>query len=161
MNKVINSLWKKIHLPAALVLLWLLVASCGTTPADEQVKRPLVSGVKLLTAELSPVDEIYETTGTIRSGRESLVAGRTMGVVTSVLVSEGDLVSAGQLLLTIDNRDAAQRLQAAQMAVEAAKQNMLLQETTWRRYKNLFDEKLFRARKWTGRNSEKCRPCRI
>ena len=141
MNKVINSLWKKIHLPAALVLLWLFVASCSTTPTDEQVKRPLVSGVKLLTAELSPVDEIYETTGTIRSGRESLVAGRTMGVVTSVLVSEGDLVSAGQLLLTIDNRDAAQRLQAAQMAVEAAKQNMLLQETTWRRYKNLFDEK--------------------
>jgi RND family efflux transporter MFP subunit len=89
----------------------------------------------------SAADEIYETTGTVKSDRTSMVASRTMGVVTSLQVQEGDAVRAGQPLLTIDDRDAAQRLKAANMALEAAGQNKELAEATWRRYKNLYDEK--------------------
>jgi RND family efflux transporter MFP subunit len=101
----------------------------------------VVEGVEVLAIEPAEIDEVYETTGNIRSERESLVAGRVMGVITSVLVREGDMVKAGQLLVTIDDRDAARRLHAAQMTLESAKQNMLLQEATWLRYKNLFEEK--------------------
>ena len=141
MKKVNHRLRRIFCLASRLTLLWLLIVSCSTNPADQQVERPVVEGVEVLAIEPAEIDEVYETTGNIRSERESLVAGRVMGVVTSVLVREGDMVKAGQLLVTIDDRDAARRLHAAQMTLESAKQNMLLQEATWLRYKNLFEEK--------------------
>jgi len=104
------------------------------------VERPQISGVKVEPVAISTVDDIYEVTGTVRSNQTSLVASRVMGVVTSVNVKEGDFVQKGQLLLTIDDRDAAQRLQAANMSAEAAKQSQSLAEKTWQRYKKLYDE---------------------
>lgn len=126
---------------AALVLFSGLIAACKGKTQEETVKRPAVDGVTVTAITSSIVDEIYETTGTVRSDRISQVASRAMGVVISLLVQEGDIVKTGQLLLTLDDRDAAQRLQAATMALESAKQNKMLMETTWQRYKNLYDEK--------------------
>jgi RND family efflux transporter MFP subunit len=123
-----------------LLFLVLLIA-CKDKKHEETVQRPAVDYVQIITIKPSTVDEIYETTGTVRSDRVSIVASRAMGVVTSLLVQEGDTVRAGQLLLTIDDRDVVQRLQAANMALESTKQNKVLLESTWLRYKNLYDEK--------------------
>jgi len=131
----------RFYLLTAVALLIGLLGACKKESPEESMKRPVVDGVKVADVALSVVDDIYETTGTVRSDRESLVASRVMGVVTSVLVREGDHVAAGQLLLTIDDRDAVQRLRAAEMALEAADQNRVLAETTWRRYRNLYEEK--------------------
>jgi len=64
-----------------------------------------------------------------------------MGTVTSVRVREGDRVSAGQVLVTVDDRDAAQRLRAAEKAAEVAQHSKSLSEVTYGRYKTLYDEK--------------------
>ncbi|HEX8949532.1 MAG TPA: efflux RND transporter periplasmic adaptor subunit, partial [Dissulfurispiraceae bacterium] len=61
--------------------------------------------------------------------------------VTSLRVKEGDRVGAGQLLMTIDDRDTAQRVKAAEKGLEAAKQDRALEEITYQRYKKLFDGK--------------------
>ncbi len=127
-------------LPAAVVLA-LLAQGCQGTGEKGDVKRPAITGVTVAAVELSRVDDIYETTGTVRSERTSLVASKAMGTVTSLLVREGDSVRAGQLLLTIDDRDAGQRVRAASMAVAAAKENKAMAETTWQRYRNLYNEK--------------------
>ncbi|HRS82555.1 MAG TPA: efflux RND transporter periplasmic adaptor subunit [Smithellaceae bacterium] len=126
---------------AAVALAGFLASGCQGNPREEAVQRPVVDRVVVEKVTPSSVDEIYETTGTVRSERTSVVAARTMGVVTSLKVREGDVVRAGQLLLTLDDRDAAQRLQAAGMALESAKQQKMLTETTWQRYKNLYAEK--------------------
>jgi RND family efflux transporter MFP subunit len=126
---------------AALLLLTALTPGCKSQPEKETVKRPEISGVTLAVVSPQPVDSVYETTGTVRSDRTSLVASRAMGAVTSLLVREGDSVKAGQLLLTIDDRDAAERVRAARMALESAKQNTELSERTWQRYKNLYEAK--------------------
>ncbi|MGB5219057.1 MAG: efflux RND transporter periplasmic adaptor subunit [Smithella sp.] len=107
---------------------------------EDSVKRPQISGVKIEPVAVSTVDDIYEVTGTVRSTFTSIVASRVMGTITSLPVREGDFVKQGQLLLTIDDRDTAQRLQAANMSVEAAKQNQSLAEKTWQRYKKLHAE---------------------
>lgn len=125
----------------ATLLSCCVAASCKGKNPEETAKRPVVDHVTVTPVVPSIVDEIFETTGTVRADRTSQVASRVMGVVTSLRVQEGDQVSRGQLLLTIDDRDAAERLQAATMALESAGQNKALQETTWQRYKNLFDEK--------------------
>ena len=118
-----------------------MVAGCKGKEEKSEIKRPVVSDVTMAVITSTTVDEFYETTGTVRSDRTSMVASRAMGVVTSLLVREGDIVKAGQLLLTIDDRNATQRVRAAGMVVESAKQNKSLAEMTWQRYKNLYDDK--------------------
>ncbi len=125
----------------AILVLAGITLGCKDKTEKETVKRPVISGVTLTPVSLSTVDDVYEATGTVRSDRVSLVASRAMGVVTSLLVREGDTVKAGQVLLTIDDRDAVQRSRAAGMALESAKQNTSLAQRTWQRYKNLYDEK--------------------
>lgn len=123
-----------------LIILFAVTAAACKDKREEAVKRPEITGVKTETVKVSKVDDIYEVTGTVRSTLTSLVASRVMGTVNSIPVREGDYVKKGQLLLTIDDRDAAQRLQAADMSAEATKQSQVLAETTWRRYKKLYDD---------------------
>jgi RND family efflux transporter MFP subunit len=87
------------------------------------------------------VVEYFETSGTVRAKTISVIASRVMGTVTSVRVKEGDRVAAGQLLLTIDGSDVAQRVKAAEKGLEAVKQQQALSEVTYQRYKKLYDEK--------------------
>lgn len=125
----------------AMILLAGLTAGCKGNTEKEVAKRPEIAGVTTTPVSLSMIDEVYEATGTVRSDRTSMVASRVMGVVTSLLVREGDTVKAGQVLLIIDDRDAVQRVRAANMAVESAKLSKSLAESTWQRYKNMYDEK--------------------
>jgi RND family efflux transporter MFP subunit len=76
----------------------------------------------------------------------SAVASRVMGTVTAMRVKEGDPVTAGQELLILDDRDSAQRLKAAEAgyreavkALDSAKQNKLMQDRTYQRYRGLHE----------------------
>ncbi|MCL5062811.1 MAG: efflux RND transporter periplasmic adaptor subunit [Nitrospiraceae bacterium] len=126
-----------------LIFSLLLLFGCKdkVKPGTAEVKRQAVTGVTLAEVHPTQVDEYYETSGTVRAKTISVIASRVMGTVTSVKVKEGDRVHAGQVLMTIDDRDVAQRVKAAEKTVEAAKQNKSLMDITYRRYKNLHDEK--------------------
>lgn len=123
-----------------LIVPSVLITTGCKNKKENSVERPVISGVKIEPITVSTVDDIYEVTGTVRSTLTSIVASRVMGTVTSLPVREGDFVKQGQLLLTLDDRDTAQRLQAANMSVEAAKQSQALAEKTWQRYKKLHAE---------------------
>ncbi len=117
-------------------------------PGTAEVKRHVVTGVSVTDAGPLQVDEYYETSGTVKAKTASLISGRLMGTVTSFKVKEGDRVTAGQVLMTIDDRDSIQRVTAAEAgykealkALEAARQNRSLTDITYQRYKRLFDEK--------------------
>ncbi|MGC2063262.1 MAG: efflux RND transporter periplasmic adaptor subunit [Thermodesulfovibrionales bacterium] len=127
-----------------------ILSGCGdkVKPGVQAVKREQVTGIGLQTVALAPVDEYYETSGTVRAKTVSLVASRMMGNITSVRVNEGDRVSTGQLLLTVDDSDTAMKVKGAAegynealKALEAARENKALREMTWQRYKQLYDEK--------------------
>ncbi|MCL5023126.1 MAG: efflux RND transporter periplasmic adaptor subunit [Nitrospirae bacterium] len=121
----------------------LLLAGCTekVKPGTAEVKRTAVTGVEAAEILPSPVEEYYEASGTVKAKTASIVASRVMGTVTSVKVREGDHVHAGHVLLILDDRDVAQRVKAAEKALEAAEQNRLLAEVTYDRYKKLYDGK--------------------
>jgi RND family efflux transporter MFP subunit len=124
----------------AILLTW--GCGSGSKPETSEAKRPVITDVKWITVALSTVDDVYETTGTIKADQISTVASRIMGTVTALYCREGDRVKAGQVLMTIDNQDLTQKVRGAAMALETAKQNMILAETTWRRYRMLYEEKV-------------------
>lgn len=126
----------------ALVALGLL-AGCGdrVAPGTADVKRPAVTGVTIAAVQPARISDFYEASGTVKARVSSVIASRVMGAVTAVHVRAGDRVTAGQLLATLDDRDAAQKVRAAEQAHEAAKQGRAMADLTWQRYKKLHDEK--------------------
>ncbi len=136
------------RLAPVLAIVLLLAASCkGKGPAEPE--RQTVSGVTLSAVSLVERPSYYETTGTVRARAVSPIAARTMAAVVSVPVKEGDRVRRGQLLVALDDRDAAQRVtgaesgyRAAQRAAEEAGQQKALSDLTYGRYRNLAEEKV-------------------
>jgi RND family efflux transporter MFP subunit len=141
---------KTLPVLGIIILLFGLSACVDRTKSGhKEPERPEVRNVTIKKVGLSRVDSLYETAGTVKAKITSVIAARVLGTVTAVNVKEGDMVKAGQLLLAIDDRDAAQRVKAAEAgyreaakALESAEQNASLTDITLRRYKKLHDEKV-------------------
>jgi len=135
----------KINLYAMfiVVLTGAFLAGCGDKVKSgvHEVQREKVTGVSVAAIRPAEVAEYFETSGTVKAKTISVIASRMMGLVTSIRVKEGDRVGAGQLLLTIDDRDVAQRVKAAEKGLEASKQQRSLSDITYQRYKRLYDDK--------------------
>jgi RND family efflux transporter MFP subunit len=117
-------------------------------PGTATVERPTVSGVSTLKTELDKIPLVHEAVATVTAEIESMVSSRIMGRVTAIPVKEGDRVKAGQLLIVIDSEDIGSKVAAAEaayreslQALSAAEQNRELADTTYNRFKNLYDEK--------------------
>ena len=126
----------------------LFFGACSRTHEAEPLVRPEVSDVELERVHVTSLPESYETTGTVVPRSSSTISVRIMGVVTSVLVKEGDKVKAGQLLMTIDDRDLKEKVRAAEEAhneavhaLESARKQKDLAEKTYERYRKLYEEK--------------------
>jgi len=134
-----------------LLIAALILSGCGekVPPGNAAVKRPVVTGVALETVAPVSVNAYYETSGTVRAKNHQSDRQPGHGTVTAVNVREGDRVRAGQILVLLDDRDAAQRQAAAQAAVREARQaqesagaDRDLARVTFDRYKNLYEEKV-------------------
>lgn len=134
----------------AIIVLSFLASGCKdrAQQGKEGASGPLVSGVQIIGVHPSPVDELYKTSGTVKAKIISDISSRIMGSVTTINVRQGDRVRKGDVLLTIDDRELMQRVKAAEQeytealkSLESAKQNKSHLDTTYIRYKNLFDEK--------------------
>ncbi len=55
-------------------------------------------------ASLGPISHLLGSTANLRARREVAIAAQVTGLVTAVLVEEGDSVRAGQVLCTVDDR---------------------------------------------------------
>jgi len=126
----------------------LIMGACSSAHEPEPLVRPQVAGVELRRVFLTSVPENYETTGTVVPRTASTVSSRVMGAVMSLGVREGDLVRAGQVLLTIDDRDLREKVRAAEEshnealhALESARRQQDLAEKTYERYRKLHEDK--------------------
>jgi RND family efflux transporter MFP subunit len=127
-----------------LLMLWLmslLIIACGEGNAPPSVKPPELTGIPVAAVAVTSVRDYYETSGSVTAKTITQIASRVMGVVTSLPVKEGDLVRAGQLLLTIDNQDLLQRLRAAYKGLDAAREQRDLMDITVERYAKVYAEK--------------------
>jgi RND family efflux transporter MFP subunit len=134
----------------AAALLMLSPAGCRDRiePGSAKVERPFISDAATMEVKITSVELFHEATATVTPEAESMVASRIMGPVAEIKVKEGDEVKAGQLLIVIDSEDINQKVAAAEAgykeavhALKSAEQNMVLAETTYKRFKNLYDEK--------------------
>ncbi|AWB10174.1 RND family efflux transporter, MFP subunit [Thermodesulfobium acidiphilum] len=125
-----------------LILLFavFLVSGCSSN-RPEKMENKTIEGVKLQTVNEVDLPKYLEATGTVKAKVISVITSKVMGTITSVNVKDGDRVSEGQVLLTIYDQDASERVRQAEKNLDAAKLNLSLSNATYMRYKALYDEK--------------------
>lgn len=89
---------------------------------------------------LAPVaTTVYEASpGTVVATNSARIASRLSGYVRALHVDVGDKVKAGELLLTIDNRDVEAQVAQARAAVSSARAAYADAEFNYTRYTNLY-----------------------
>jgi membrane fusion protein, multidrug efflux system len=146
----------------ALIVSAILDTACARKHEASTERPPAVQGVQVIRVESGTVEDFYEATGTVRSKTTTALSSKVMGSVTALRVREGDRVRAGQIVVEIDNRDAAAQLQkaqaglretqeaaaeveqainAAQAAKAGAEANRKLAASTFARYQTLLERK--------------------
>lgn len=123
------------HLAIPLVLAALLASCTKSPPAEEPIRA-----VRTLTLEGASVGGQHEYAAEIRARTESRLSFRVNGKMVKRMVDAGHAVKAGQALAQIDPQDLQLGQQAAQAALVAAKANLELSETEFKRFKELKDQ---------------------
>jgi membrane fusion protein (multidrug efflux system) len=80
-------------------------------------------------------DHYIQTQGAVESEENIMVSAKVPGVITNVLVREGEMVSKGQTLAQIDNT-------LTLRGIEEVKTQLDLAKTVYERQKNLWDQKI-------------------
>jgi multidrug efflux system membrane fusion protein len=138
----------------------LTLAGCGEPPRSSPAQRPVP--VQVIRAQYRTVPATLQVPGSIQPRNRMMLSSQLNGFVRSVHVRSGDLVSAGQILATLDARDAQSQKDMAQASIEeaqagleearkgaqmaadtrsAAKANSDLAAATFQRYQELFDSR--------------------
>lgn len=74
--------------------------------------------------QLSTFPETVEITGQIATGEDTQIGATSAGRLISVFVKEGDSVSAGQTIASIEQQDAMTRLQQARAQADSARSQL-------------------------------------
>jgi len=117
---------KKFVLWTAAGVLVLGAIGCVDREAQKQsnvTERVVNNPVKAVTVGTPIVDSVSETveiTGDVTAGEDTTIGSKQTNKVLAVYVKDGDLVSAGQLLATLDDTSAQAQLKQAQAQLATA-----------------------------------------
>jgi RND family efflux transporter MFP subunit len=78
--------------------------------------------------------------GATEAHRKSTLTPKVSSTIVKVHVRDGDIIKAGQVLITMDTRDFVLRTQAAEAQLESAKVGLDATKLEWDRLKSLADE---------------------
>ena len=167
---------KKSSLILSMAVSALFASGCGTSePATNEQTMAEIKNVAITKVTRSSIEDFYEATGTVKAKSTTQVSANMMGRITSFPVSEGDNVSRGQLLVEIDSAESRTRLEkaragleearagvteidrsveAANAAVKTAEANKQLADSTFGRYKELYDRRSASAQEFDEARSK-------
>jgi len=97
--------------------------------------------LKVETVQFREVAQTYSVEGLVEATRQSTVSAQIGGRIKEINFDVGDRVSKGQVILRIDEREAAQALAGSQAQVMQAQANMQNAKATFERSKQLFAQK--------------------
>ncbi|HSU30627.1 MAG TPA: efflux RND transporter periplasmic adaptor subunit [Bryobacteraceae bacterium] len=140
----------------SIPLFLVLLAGCAH-PAKKSASEPQKTAVPVQVTPIAETDlqDTYIAPGTIRAKTRSTLSSKVIAYVQSVAVHEGERVHAGQTLVVLDaqelderyrgaqsgREEAARAIEAADSGVAEAKTNLQLAEVTFKRLKDLFDQR--------------------
>jgi multidrug efflux pump subunit AcrA (membrane-fusion protein) len=118
---------KRFPLAKALSFVGIVLVLQSCSGGDHEAPRMEQDPVAVRTVNVasSPLDQLYEAPGSVRSRQRAVLTSRLQAAVIAVPVSLGDAAEAGQLLVELDHAETdaeVERAQAAQAAAESGLQ---------------------------------------
>ncbi len=129
---VTSALFSSLAVSVSVSMAVLLSISMTVTPAAAQKKADYVPG-ETVHASLETIVQTSIAVGTVKPKSETRIESQVRAQVEKVHVQAGERVQKGDLLITLDDRQAASRLDGARASLNAAianKQQALLQGVT-------------------------------
>jgi len=96
----------------------------GEREAEAPKAAPAARGVRVEAAAPTPVRDTVEAVGTVRSKTQTAIASKVQGYVREVRVREGDTVGAGDLLITVEDREFRAQAERDQAGVREAESGL-------------------------------------
>jgi len=121
-------------------LLWLagLSACAGIFPLAWVSPAQAEGALPTVTVQYRDVPETYSVEGVVEATRQSTVSAQINGRVKEILFDVGDTVKKGQVILRIDEREAAQALSGSQAQVMQAQAALQNAKANYERARQLF-----------------------
>lgn len=131
--------YAKTLLPAAVLLL--MLSGCGTKSSETNEARPKDVKVTTTTATSASVPMTVTATGGIEADKSVMVSTRMMGWIRKVHVVEGQTVSKGDPLVSIDDSDLRAKKSQAKAGIAEAEAVLANAERMAERFQRLYAEK--------------------
>lgn len=107
-----------------LPILVLLAVACKSTKPKNALPQPSEAiAVTLASIQSGNFSQTIEATGLLQTEDESKLSFKIGGVVESVLVTEGDYVTNGQVLATLKNTEIASQVSQVQLNLQKAERD--------------------------------------
>lgn len=133
MNRAVQGMRRGVTLTMAGV-----VAACSssaeagdTAPADIETATRVIN-VEVETVAATGFTELIRLTGTVRANRDVVVSATEAGLVSAILVDQGNPVRAGQAVARLDDTQLRAQVEEARARADLARE-------TWERYRRLFE----------------------
>ncbi len=109
----------------------------GGRSSGKESKAPAINTIEVTKTRTA---ETVTVSGTVISRDAARVASRIQGYVVELNVDAGDHVKKGQVLLKIDTKEFAERLEQAKANLESAKADLIKARNDFERYKVLYEK---------------------
>ncbi|SHM78232.1 RND family efflux transporter, MFP subunit [Pseudomonas asturiensis] len=125
---------------ALIALLIAVVAWSLTRPAKAQKSAPAAIPVKVVTVQVEDVPRFVTGIGSVLSLQSVVIRPQVDGILTKVLVKEGQQVKVGELLATLDDRSIRASLEQARAQLAQSKAQLDVAQLDLKRYRQLTED---------------------
>lgn len=155
---------RALSLSAMVIAASLATAGCSKQrDAEKTAPAPaVVKGVVMETVQSAAMPETFEVMGTVRARISAVVSTRIPGTINVLRVREGDRVRKGQLLIQLDAQENQATAAAATAGIDEARRGLdeavtrkRLADTTFERYRNLFNERAVTRQEFDTKQAER------
>jgi RND family efflux transporter MFP subunit len=134
---------KKIMKQMAILLMVLSVVACGKKEeVNKESKQINYKNVKVMDADLSEINKVAVSSGSLDSINETEEITKTRVDVIEINYKNGDKVKVGDTIVVLENQDVESAYLDSKARVISTKADYATQKTTYNKYKVLYDEKL-------------------
>lgn len=128
--------------------IFFLTTNCSSEKGSDTHKPESAGRVSVVKVSNSTIPDTLTAVGTVQAAETAQLAPQIMGTVVAVHVREGDLIRAGQVLVSVDPAQSKASLEGAQAALAASEHQLAaaqtqqkLAEETLARYDTLFQRR--------------------
>lgn len=121
--------------------IFLLLSTFSTgLGAERPVKGERIKHVRVFFAEKQDVEYVAETTGSLAAEADTDISSEVDGVVSKIHFEEGDVVEAGDLLITLKDEEYRLKVQESEAKAAQAQANFIFAKRTLERMQELYEK---------------------